>query len=86
MLLQDAKGPNLTGMKKPDMPPESEPNLTLRDAGVPDLELPDAPDFISEPPHRTLSEMLPFLDEFLQWETVKNYQKPYEMCSVEFVL
>ena len=73
-------------MKKSDMLHSGNEPECLHDAGVPELELPDAPDFISKRSPRSLEQMLVFLEEFRQWESVKNYQKPYEMCSVEFVL
>jgi hypothetical protein len=65
---------------------ESEAPDCVSTAGVPDVELPEAPDFISEPPRRTLSEMLPFLDEFRRWKRVRRCQPHPERCTVEFGL
>ena len=73
-------------MKKSDMPRSSNEPECLHDAAVPDLELPDAPDFVSKRSPRSLAQMLVFLEEFRQWEPVKKYQKRQERCLVEFVL
>lgn len=52
-------------MKKSSTPPPREPDLELHDqpAAVPDLDLPDAPDFVSRRTPMTLEQALPLLEE-----------------------
>ena len=56
-------------MKKLSTPLPADSALTLRESqtSVPDLDLPDAPDFISRRTPLSLEQMLPLLEERRRW-------------------
>jgi hypothetical protein len=48
--------------------------MTLRDSDI--LNLPDAPDFISEPPAYSLAEMIQLCEKMLPYWNALRYSKP----------
>ncbi len=48
--------------------------MTLKDSDI--LDLPDAPDFISEPPVYTVEEMIALCEKMLPYWNAKRYCEP----------
>jgi len=78
-------------MKKSPEPSPPDPGLVLHDrpGGVPELELPDAPDFVSKRTPMTIAQFLPLLEERRKMfpksrdATLVRRRQPVE---VEFIL
>jgi hypothetical protein len=78
-------------MRKSGAPLNPDEPLILPDEGGPvaELDLPDAPDFVSRRSRVSLERMLPLLEQYRQWLPQKQAQREQRIkrkCTVEFVL
>ena len=58
-------------------------------AGTPDLDLPDAPDFISQRTALSLEQMLPILEDYRRWFPLTDAQRAARekgRVTAEFIL